>query len=378
MGSSKNILHVIKGYYPTLGGMETTARQMAEGAVCQGYKVSVLCCGDDNVEEEINGVTVHRVKPFFNIGSAPLSFRYVWALWRLMKQSDIVHFHVPNPMGELAFCLSRRQGRVKTVCTYHLDPVRPKAFVRVYQLLLHRFLAQCEVICPTSPNYVLSSDILQKHKEKCRPVPSGVDISRFAHADPFVITKAEKLVARLKHPRVLFCGRFSYYKGLHVLIKAMSKVSNASLVLVGRGEKEEELRRQVETLKLWDNVVFLGHLPDDLYAAIYHTADVFVLPSIYRSEAFGLVGLEAMAAGLPLITTELGTGTSFYNVDGETGYVVPPMDSDALAEALQKMLSNPEKLCEMKKAALQRVDPFDLSEMLQQYAAVYEGLSLTR
>ena len=123
-----------------------------------------------------------------------------------------------------------------------------------------------------------------------------------------------------------------------------------------------------------ERVAFLGHLPDDLYAAVYHTADIFVLPSIYRSEAFGIVGLEAMAAGLPLITTELGTGTSFYNVDGETGYVVPPMDPDALVEALQKMLSNPEKLCEMKKNAFERVKDFCVHSMIEKNFAIYSEL----
>lgn len=374
--SSKSILHVIKSYHPTVGGMETVARQLAEGAARYGHEVSVLCCGGNcNEEREINGVTVHRIKPFFNVGSAPLSLCYILKLWQLMERSDIVHFHVPNPIGELAFCLARwTKKRVKTVCTYHLDPVRPKTFVRLYKILLHQFLSQCNVICPTSPQYVLSSDILQKHSNKCRPVPLGVEVSRFGHVDPVALSEAERLVCHLKSPRVLFCGRFSYYKGLHVLVEAMSRLPSASLVLVGQGEKEEELKRQVKDLNLQERVAFLGHLPDDLYAAVYHTADIFVLPSIYRSEAFGIVGLEAMAAGLPLITTELGTGTSFYNVDGETGYVVPPMDPDALVEALQKMLSNPEKLCEMKKNAFERVKDFCVHSMIEKNFAIYSEL----
>ncbi|NLL37748.1 MAG: glycosyltransferase [Fretibacterium sp.] len=370
----KGILHVTKAYFPKLGGVETVVRQLAEGASAEGHRVSVLCCGEQSAVEEINGVTIHRYQPFLNVGSAPLSFRFMLKLWQLMKQHDIIHFHVPNPVGELAFCLSPYKRRVKSLCTYHLDPVRPKSFVRVYKVLLHSFLKCLDVICPTSPNYVRSSDILQQHQKSCLPIPLGAEVSRFTEVSSSALAEAERAVESLKHPRVLFCGRFSYYKGLSYLLEAIAQVPDASLILVGRGEKEAELKEQAAALGLEGRMLFLDHLPDELYPAIYHTADLFVLPSAYRSEAFGIVSLEAMAAGLPLVTTELGTGTSFYNVDGETGFVVPPMDPDALAEAINKLLTDRELASQMGLAARKRVDDFDLSRMLRSYLDLYEEL----
>ena len=362
-----NILHVTKSYAPTIGGIETVVKQLAEGMAVRGHKISVLCCAEKNSTDEIQGVTVYRKKTLFNVGSAPVSPGCFFGLRNLIKEQDVIHFHVPNPIGELAYCFSRRNKPPKVVCTYHLDPVRPKIFVKFYKKLLHRFLNLCDVVCPTSPNYMASSDVLSAFKEKCRPIPLGIETPRFTNVNEVRKREAESLVKHLKHPRILFCGRFSYYKGLPFLVEAVSKIQECSLILVGDGEKKGELEHQVKTLGMQNRVVFLGHLPDELYPAIYHAADLFVLPSVYRSEAFGIVGLEAMAAGLPLVTTELGGGTSYYNVDGETGYVVEAGCSESLARAIRGILSAPEKAKEMSIAAKQRVQEFDLAVLVEAY-----------
>jgi rhamnosyl/mannosyltransferase len=374
LATSKRILYVVKSYFPTVGGIETTAKQLAEGAVAHGYKVSVLSCAEKSSIDEINGVMVYRRKPLTNVGSAPISLRYFFDLQKLMQKQDIIHFHVPNPMGELAYCFLKKEKTLKTLCTYHLDPVRPKLFVKLYKKLLHRFLTSCDIICPTSLNYVASSDILNTFKDKCQPVASSIDTAKFLDVDEDKKRQAELLVRHLRGPRVLFCGRFSYYKGLSFLVDAVSKIPECSLILAGGGEKREELEQQIENLNIKDRVVILGHLPEELYPAIYYTADVFVLPSIYRSEAFGLVGLEAMAAGLPIITTELGGGASYYNIDGETGYIVAPQDSEALAQAIRKIIDAPEKATKMAKVSRKRVQDFDVSMMIDKFMKIYVSL----
>jgi rhamnosyl/mannosyltransferase len=352
--------------------METVVKQLAEGMLAHGYKVSVLCCGETNSIDVVEGVTVYRRKPLLRVGSAPISLRYFFDLHKIIREQDIAHFHVPNPIGELAYYFLRRKRSWKTICTYHLDPVRPKLFVRFYKKLLCRFLDMCDVICPTSPNYVNSSDILRNFREKCHSIALGVDTAKFMNIDEEKREKAESLVKNLKHPRVLFCGRFSYYKGLSFLIEAVNKLPECSLILVGDGEKKEELECQIKALNIQDRVKMLGHLPDELYPAIYHVADLFALPSIYRSEAFGIVGLEAMAAGLPLITTELGGGTSYYNVDEETGYVIAPGDSEILAQAIHKIFAMPEKAKAMSVASKRRVQDFSLVNMIEKYLKCYE------
>lgn len=177
--SNKTILYTTKAYYPNIGGIETVARQLAEGFAKSGYNVIVLCCGDKNEEAYINGVKVYRFRPFLNIGSAPLSLRYVMKFFELLKRADIVHFHALNPLAELAFCLVRGKEKFMTVCTWHLDPVRPKIFVGMYKKFLGIFLNYCSVICPTSENYLNSSEILRKYKDKCIAVPLGIHIERY-------------------------------------------------------------------------------------------------------------------------------------------------------------------------------------------------------
>ncbi|MBQ6002047.1 MAG: glycosyltransferase, partial [Synergistaceae bacterium] len=143
------ILHVLKAYFPDVGGLETTARQIAEDSVKRGHEVTVLCFGNKTENVTANGVNVFRVKPIFNVGSASISWKYFRLYRKLSKEADIINFHVPNPMGELAFCLMKN-SKARTLCTYQLDPVRPKAFVYIYTKLLKAFMRKIDVICPTS------------------------------------------------------------------------------------------------------------------------------------------------------------------------------------------------------------------------------------
>lgn len=367
------ILYTAKEYFPKIGGLETVAIQLAEHFVKRGHDVKILCCGKNDEVTNINGVEVIRVKPFLNVGSAPVSFKYIKKFRELAREADILHFHVPNPIGELAFCLDK-DLKAKTICTYHLDPVRPKAFVKVYKKLLHKFLNRMQIICPTSENYINSSDVLGEFKNKCCAIPLGVDIKTFADVEPENILKAEELVKNFSRPRILFCGRFSYYKGIKYLVEAMMKIPDANLILVGDGEEYERVQNQVHELNLTERICFVGRLTFDIYRAMYHVCDLFVLPSVFRSEAFGLVGIEAMSAGLPIITTELGGGTSYYNIDGETGFVISPANVDELTNAVKKILADKNLAEQFSKNAIEQVKEFSLEKMYERYEKVYESL----
>jgi rhamnosyl/mannosyltransferase len=170
-------------------------------------------------------------------------------------------------------------------------------------------------------------------------VPLSVDTERFTAPDPAAV---EELRARYGPPLLLFVGRLRYYKGLHFLLEALPQMRrDARLLLVGTGPEEERLRAQVQAAGLGQRVHFLGEVDDAQLPACYHAADAFVLPSHLRSEAFGIVQLEAQAAGLPIVCTELGTGTSHVTQHGITGLVVPPAEPAALARALDLLVANP-------------------------------------
>ena len=366
------ILHIVKAYFPDVGGLETAAKQIAEGGVNHEHDVSVLCFGKQNEVVTVNGVKVFRVKPLFNVGSASISWKYFRQYMRLSKDADIIHFHVPNPLGELAFCLSAKR-KARTLCTYHLDPVKPKAFVYMYRKLLNLFMKKIDVICPTSPYYIVSSKVIENFLKKCRTIPLGVDVQSFENVSAEKVAEAEKVVEKLKHPRVLFCGRFAYFKGIPNLLEAMALLPECSLIMVGDGKKRQETEEQIDHLGLRDRVVLAGLQTGEFYRAFFHVADVFAFPSTWP-ESFGIVGIEALAAGLPIVTTEIGAGSSYYNEDGKTGFIVPPQDPHALADALRKIVSNPELHKTMSENARIRADKFALEKMPERYEEVYKFL----
>ncbi len=366
------ILHIAHAYYPHVGGVETSARQIAEGSAARGHEVTMLCFDDKNEKEVVNGVNVIRVKPLFRVGSASISWRYFREYMRLSKDADIIHFHVPNPMGELPFCLLKR-GKARTLCTYHLDPVRPKAFVFLYTRLLNWFMKKVDVICPTSPYYIVSSKIIENYLEKCRTIPLGVDVKSFQNVSAEKIAEAEKVVSTLKRPRILFCGRFAYFKGIPTLLDAMTFLPEYSLVMVGDGKKRPEIEEQIDRLGLRDRVILAGMQTGEFYRAFFHVADIFAFPSTWP-ESFGIVGIEALAAGLPIVTTEIWAGSSYYNEDGKTGIIVPPQDPHALAEAIRTILSNPEMHKTMSENARIRADKFAIERMPERYEEVYSFL----
>ena len=205
-------------------------------------------------------------------------------------------------------------------------------------------------------------------------IPFGIDLSRFRLNTETSGQVAE--IRRLYGPRiVLFIGRFRYYKGLYILLEAMKSVPG-NLLLIGIGPMEKELKEQVAMDDdLRGKVFFLGELSDEDVVIHLQACDVFVLPSIFRSEAFGIVLLEAMACGKPIVSTELGTGTSFVNQHRETGLVVPPKDAKALAEAISYLLANPEIMERLGKAAKERAEKyFCLDRMVEDVLSTYQDI----
>jgi glycosyltransferase involved in cell wall biosynthesis len=169
-------------------------------------------------------------------------------------------------------------------------------------------------------------------------------------------------------------GRFAYYKGLEYLIKTVPLLpQNVKVVLVGDGEEKPKLLSLVKELHLEERVLFIPPVKDEELPSIYRGADVFVLPSIARSEAFGLVACEAMACGVPVITTEIGTGTSFYNLNAHTGKIIPPCNERELANAIIETLLNGEREGWNKNARRRTLEEFSLDKFLESWNRLLIG-----
>jgi glycosyltransferase involved in cell wall biosynthesis len=311
-----------------------------------------------------NGVRILRSGRLLHTASTPLSPAQVLAARRI--EADVVHLHFPYPPGDLAYFAQRQ--RAPLIITYHSDIVRQQHLQRVYAPLMERTLSQATRIIATNAPYVASSPVLRRYAAKCCVVPLSVDARRFARADQALVAE---LWARYGGPLALFVGRLRYYKGLHLLIEAMRAVGG-KLLIVGTGNEEAALREQVVAAGLSERVFFAGDVSDEALPSYYAAAELFVLPAHLRAEAFGIVLLEAMAAGLPLVSTALGTGTSFVNQHGITGFVVPPGNAAALARAIRVLFANPELRAQFGTAGRARAASlFSHERMVASVEAVY-------
>lgn len=371
-----NILHIYKDYYPVLGGIENHVRVLAEAGVERGHDVTVLATntGRGARDEQLNGVRVVKVARWLNVSSAPIGpAMFGWAR-RLGRAADIVHLHFPYPVGELAYLLSGARG--KSVLTYHSDIVRQKRLLQVYRPMLWRVLRRVDRIIATSPRYVDTSPFVSRFRDKCAVVPLGVDLARFTAVDAERIRAVRtRLLGTNASGLILNVGKLRYYKGLDTLIRALPQLNGVRAAIVGSGPMQAEWRALAASLNVADRVTFVGDVPDDELPVYFRAADLFVLPANARAEAFGTVLVEAMAAGLPCVTTEVGTGTSWVVQDGITGRVVPPRDPAALARAIDALLGDAEGRRQMGQAAAARARAeFDQAVMIERVFSVYEAL----
>ncbi len=326
------VLHVGKFYPPHKGGMETHLRDLCERLRGE-VETEVIVAGREarDVEETVGGVRVVRARTLFNVGAAPVCPGMV----RRIRESraDIVHLHFPNPAAVLSYLASGHRGAL--VVTYHSDIVRQRWTGLAFRPVLEHLLRRARAVIATSPDYVESSPVLRRFRARCRVIPLGIEPERFERRDEGAVSRIRALYG----PRlVLAVGRLIYYKGFEHLVRAMRE-TDGRLVIVGDGPLRPLLERERDAWGLHERVALPGEVED--VTPHLQAADVFALPSVARSEAFGIVQLEAMACGVPVVNTRLPSGVPFVSPDGVSGITVAPGDAGALARALNQLLDNP-------------------------------------
>ncbi|MBZ8140428.1 glycosyl transferase family 1 [Rubrivivax gelatinosus] len=334
-------LQLSKFYPPILGGIETIVRDITQGLVDRGWNVDVLCANTQptTVIEEGHPRIV-RAASLAKVASTSMAPAMIRQLARLGRH-DIVHIHLPDPMTNLALWLVRPQARV--VVHWHSDIVKQKTLLKLYAPLQSWLLRRADAIIATSPPYAASSPWLQPHMDKVHFVPGCIEDPLHGQDEPTLRAQVERIRASVGGRRIVFAlGRMTYYKGFDVLIDAAARLPEDTVVLLGGvGELQEELQARAQSLGLGDRVRFVGRIPEEELAAHYQAADVFCLPSLMRSEAFGMVLVEALAHGRPIVATEIpGSGVPWVNRHGLSGLNVPPGDAPALARALNRLLAD--------------------------------------
>ncbi len=365
------ILHFFKTAFPeTMGGIEHVIDQLARGSNRLGIETEVLTLteGTDTRPIDIHGYRIHRVRCDFQLASTGFSASAYGRFSQLARQADIIHYHFPWPFMDLLHFA----GRIQKPClvTYHSDIIRQRLLLSVYRPLMNRFMRDVDQIVATSPNYLATSSVLQKYAAKVSVVPIGLDKTTYPAPNPARLRYwQEKLGERF----FLFVGVLRYYKGLHILLEA-AKDTNIAIAIVGAGPTENELKRKAAQLKL-HHIHFFGYLPEEDKAALLELCYGVIFPSHLRSEAFGISLLEGAMYGKPMISCEIGTGTTYINIGEETGLVVPPSDPTSLRDAMLYLLRNPAKAAEMGRRAENRYQQyFTADKMVHKYAALYRDL----
>jgi rhamnosyl/mannosyltransferase len=375
------VLHL--GKFDTLGGIERHVKALASGLVATGEVEVVNLVSNDAARTDRHddyGYPTVRAACWGTALSLALSPTLPLLARRLQREHDfdLVHLHFPDPLGHFTALTMPRS--VRRVISWHSDIVRQRRALAIYGPPLRAFVRDCDAIIGATPQHLqASTQIPAGRPGQVRAViPYGFDPAQMAWTTA-AEARASELRARGSGRPLLFAvGRHVYYKGFDVLLNALRDI-DADLVIGGAGQMTEVLKRAAAAAGVQQRVRFAGYIPEGELVAYYAACDVFVLPSTDRSEAFGLVQLEAMHCGKPVVSTRLGTGVEFVNQDGGTGLLVPPNDAPALAAAINKLLADPALRARMGDAGRARVaEVFSMQEMIESTMDIYRRVLAAR
>ncbi len=363
-----HVVHLYKDYAPVKGGIEGHIKTLSEGLVARGYRVTVVVCQPYGYilapDEVINGVRVIRLPRHIDVASNAWSFGFVQTIRALAP--DVLHLQMPWPAGDF---VAWRLADIPLVVSYQSDVIRQKTLLLLYAPLLRWTLGHASAILVSSQRYASSSPWLQNDQYRLQEVPLGI-------VDPHdvPVNVGGDFACDLPEQYVLWVGRMRYYKGLETAIRAMCDVPQPiKLVLVGSGPVEQGLRALAIECAVVDRIVWLGDVADRDLARIRAGASCFVFPSQFRSEAYGIALLEAIAAGVPAISCEIGTGTSVINQHDLTGVVISPNDPLACAAAISRICLDEALRTRYSVAARAHyIANYGVQKMIDSVAAIYQ------
>ena len=363
------VLHVYKCFGPKkFGGVEAFIENLVESTKSKCLHI-ILACGPVKSTTVIRhrGSIVVLVRPQFTAFSMPVALAMIPIFWFLSRRVDVVHYHYPFPFQDILSFFAKTS--LPKLVTYHSDIVRQRFTGYLYRPLMRLFLDRADVVVATSPVYKASSYVLQSLKKPPVVIPLAIQ-AKPAEFDQFCLDYWKQ---RVGSGFQLFLGAHRSYKGLPTLVEAAAR-TKVPLVITGEGMLTEKIMLQAQTLGA-DNISFVGLVSRADQAALLYLSRALVLPSCQRSEAFGIVLLEASRQSTPMITTEIGTATSWVNQHMSTGLVVTPNSQVELEEAMMFMHQSPNEAIKMGLLAKQRFDSmFDVTLMAQSYIKLYQSM----
>jgi len=370
------ILQLGKAYPPVnLGGIEVVIQNLHEGLNKINIHCDALGVNDSfKVKEEkgLNGGKIFRAKRLFKLFSTLFSINQIFILNKIKNNYDIIHIHSPDPMA--TFSLFITNPKCKIVLHWHSDIIKQKILLYFYSPLLKWLINKADIIITTSPIYAPNSNFLYKHLYKVISVPLGSDINCDSLDKDFY----NKLRNDFFNKKILLSiGRLSYYKGYNYLIDAMNNLDDSYVLLImGDGDLMNDLKSKIIKQNLTNKVFLLGSLNNLKKNSLYKVCDIFILSSFYKTEAFGIVQIEAMAFGKPVISTNIyGSGVSWVNKNNNTGIIVPIKDSLAISKAILEIAENKFLYTKYSIGSFDRFNEyFKLELMINKTISIYRNL----
>lgn len=389
----ERVLHVGKYFPPFAGGIENFLADLLSAQAGSNVRATAVVhahesglkgkveCWPEGAGAGEGGMSIFRAPAWGRLLYAPVSPAFPWWLARAIRseQPDVLHLHMPNTSAFWALSLPAAR-RIPWVVHWHADVAgaridrRLRLAYQVYWLLEQRLLHRAAVVITTSSPYRAASEALAPWRDKCHVVPLGLSATRIPAVSQEVRDGAAVMWQGARF-RVLAVGRLTHYKGFEVLVEAIQAVPEARAVIVGEGERRAELERTCRRNGVETQVTLTGKLPTDRLHALMASCDVFCLPSLERTEAFGVVLLEAMAHGKPCVVSDIpGSGAPWVVRHEETGLVVPVADADELARALRRLATRPEWMASLGRAGFARYRrEFDIWPVGQAIEELYKA-----
>lgn len=366
------VLHAYKVYRPDVeGGIPEVISQLTKHDA-GGDRAEILVARDRGRSRRflLDGVEVRAIGSFGQISSMPISPAFPFALRRAATDFDVLALHMPFPLNDIGLALGV-PNHLAVVVHWHADIVGRSAVMPIVSPLIDRTLARADRIVVSHPSILAGSRFLTDHAAKCVSVPYGIESRYWSELDDTSTDRVQQL--RSRHPRLIVSlGRLVPYKGFPILLRALSQI-DAELVIIGEGSERDNLTSLAQQLGVADRVVLPGFLPRDEVKAYLHAARVFTLPSVTSAEAFGLVQIEAMAVGLPVVNTALPTAVPTIARHEHEGITVPVGDFIALADALTRLLDNPQLVAAYGQAGRRRVaEIYDQTAFRSAIRTIYE------
>lgn len=369
MDDRVKITHIARFAYPHIGGIEAVIEQINESLSNADFEKEVICCSNTDKSSIKDGVKYTRCRYLFDFAANSISPQLFFKM--MFLKTDIIHFHMPVIQNVVIWFILYHLGLLKykkMYVTYHSDVVGYDKIMKPFIPLYKYFLSKSDKIHVLSPNIIESSDMLSVVKDKCIVIPQGIYLE-----DSSTTEKVNEIRQKYVGKKILFSlGRLVPYKGFIYGIEAMKNVENAVYLIGGTGPLKTEIEEYIKENNLQDKVILLGRVEDCDLDSYYKACDIYLFPSIMQSEAFGIVQLEAMKYGKPVINTKLGTGVNYVSIHEETGLTVEPKNCEQLYEAINKLVDDDELRKLYGKNARKRIENlFDIEIIKEKYKELY-------